>query len=249
MELEEVGVFIQARSGSTRFPEKILQSIEGTPMIIFLINRLSHQGLFPVVLTTENPNDDNLCALLNHHKVPFFRGDEHNVLSRFYHGAKARKKKYLVRITADCPLLDPKLVNTIIKRGLNNKLTYISNTLETHYPDGQDVEFFTFKVLEMAYQNANLLSEKEHVTPWILKNINSFKSDNLRSPNEMYGKLRMTVDEKEDLEVIKKLVSACGPNASWKEYADYLIEHPEIRSINKDFIRNEGYKKSIENEK
>ena len=132
-------------------------------------------------------------------------------------------------------------------------LDYCSNTLVEHYPDGQDVEVFKFSALVKSWKEAKLASEREHVTPYMKKNSSFFNktkfiSDNFPS-HKNYNNVRITIDEKEDFEVIKALTNHLGLDANWEEYSNYYLSNKNICNLNSKFIRNEGYFKSIENEK
>src|SRR5690606_21561491 len=136
-----------------------------------------------------------------------FQGSTEDVLDRFYNAVKDEKPEYVVRVTSDCPLIDAKLIDQVINMVIEKNLDYGSNTLKEEYPDGQDVEVFKFDALKNAWENASLLSDREHVTPYIRKNSSFnnkhlFKSENFDSPANM-NHIRMTVDEPIDLETIR----------------------------------------------
>src|SRR5690606_29188359 len=155
--------------------------------------------------------------------VKYFRGSEADVLDRFYQAVKDEKPEYVVRLTSDCPLIDSNLIDAIIQYTINKNLDYCSNTLNPGYPDGQDVEVFKFAALEKAWKEANLVSEREHVTPYIWKNSTFkkgelFSSDNFDEGFNM-GHLRMTVDEQKDFNLIAHLVKALDITRPWLEYA------------------------------
>jgi spore coat polysaccharide biosynthesis protein SpsF len=163
-------------------------------------------------------------------------------LDRFYQSVKNENPNYVVRVTSDCPLLDANLVDEVVQFCIDNQLDYYSNVLQEVYPDGLDVEVFSFKALEDAWKNTTTTSDREHVTPYIRRN--SEISVPKITINKKYSKLRITVDEISDFKVIQHLIEEFGANQSWKMYADYLLEHPEIQTINNTILRNEGYMKS-----
>jgi spore coat polysaccharide biosynthesis protein SpsF len=245
----------QARMTSSRLPGKILMELGNKSLLEIHLERLSNaQKIDKIILATTNLKSDDVTEEVGK-KLGFtvFRGDEHNVLDRFYQALVSVDiiPDYVVRITADCPLIDSKLIDSVIKYTIDNDLDYCSNSLEPQYPDGQDVEVFKFICLEKAWKNATLLSEREHVTPYIRNNstFNSgdlFKSDNF-SEGFNYGHLRMTVDQYADFEVIKELVGILGTDKSWLEYSNCIINN-QLSEINKKFTRNEGLLKSLKND-
>jgi spore coat polysaccharide biosynthesis protein SpsF len=244
----------QARLGSTRLPGKILKEIGDTTLLGLHIDRIlkSKKINTLVVATTTSPEDEVVETFAKQKKLISYRGSVNDVLDRFYQAAKLQQAEYVVRLTSDCPLIDATLIDKIIGYAVDKKLDYCSNTLDPHYPDGQDVEVFTFKALEKAWNEATLPSEREHVTPFIWKNSSFkngdlFKSDNFNEGYD-FGHLRMTVDEPKDYELIKSLVHALGVKSTWLEYANYLQTHDTVREINSAINRNEGYSKSIEKE-
>ena len=176
------------------------------------------------------------------------RGSESDVLDRFYQALKNKNADWVVRVTSDCPLLDPNLVDAIISYAHANDFDYISNGLVETFPDGQDVEVFKFSALEMAWKNAKLNSEREHVTPYIRNNADG-KGDNMYTtnnyPNEKdYSHIRMTVDEPRDFDLIEHLIQKLGTNKTWLEYTDYIIAN-NLTKLNDGIIRNEGFLKSL----
>lgn len=244
----------QARLGSTRLPGKILKEIDGTTLLGLHIQRILKSKKIGelVIATTISPEDDAITKFADEKKLRSYRGSVNDVLDRFYQAVKNQNADYVVRLTSDCPLIDATLIDKIITYAIDKKLEYCSNTLDPHYPDGQDVEVFTFAALERAWKEASLTSEREHVTPFIWKN-SSFKDGKLfRSDNFAegynFGHLRMTVDELKDYELVKKLVQDLGKEASWLDYANYLQEHDSVREINNTITRNEGYSKSLKKE-
>lgn len=244
----------QARLGSTRLPGKILKEVGDTTLLGLHIDRIlkSKKVNTLVVATTTSTEDDAVEKFAQAKKLTSYRGSVNDVLDRFYQAVKLQKADYVVRLTSDCPLIDATLIDKVIGYAVDKKLDYCSNTLDPHYPDGQDVEVFTFKALEKAWNEAKLSSDREHVTPFIWKNSSFkngslFKSDNFNEGYD-FGHLRMTVDELKDYELIKNIVQAIGTEASWLDYANYLQGHESVREINSTINRNEGYSKSLEKE-
>ncbi|NQW43609.1 MAG: LPS biosynthesis protein, partial [Bacteroidetes bacterium] len=198
--------------------------------------------------------DDAIVDLCNSLDVKVARGEIDDVLDRYYQSVKHLQAKWIVRVTSDCPLIDPHLIDEVISFAIKNKLEYCSNTLQPMFPDGQDVEVFSFDSLEKAYFEATLDSEKEHVTPYILKNSTyrngkKFLSDNFLNTFGDYSKVRITLDEQNDFELLKKIIVQMGTNKTWKEYSDYIIKNKSVFNLNKHINRNEGLNKSLLNDK
>ncbi len=245
----------QARIGSTRFPEKILKTINGESLLEIHLKRAKQSKLISKlkVATTTEQDADKIVNVANLLGVDVYKGSVDNVLERFYQAAIPEAPDWIVRLTSDCPLIDAQLIDKVIEHALNNNLDYVSNTLKPTYPDGFDVEVFRFEALKRAMSEHTLKSESEHVTPYIWKNStymggNKFKSDCLLNDTD-YSELRITVDTKEDYEMIKKLIELFGSEKTWFDYTKSLIENPEIRKINQQYSRNEGYEKSVNNDK
>ncbi|MCB0496665.1 MAG: glycosyltransferase family protein [Cyclobacteriaceae bacterium] len=244
----------QARIGSTRLPGKVLKKVDNKTLLEIHIDRILKSIFIDklVVATTNNKEDESIVEIASKCNVSISRGSEMDVLDRFYKAAEPFKPKWIVRLTSDCPLIDPSLIDEVIKFAIDKGLDYCSNTLVERYPDGQDVEVFKYEALESAWKESKLLSEREHVTPYIKKNSSFFGKKRFSSDNypcsENYNNVRLTIDEKEDYEVIKILIKELGLNASWTEYTNYYVSHKDVSSINSIFIRNQGYYKSLENE-
>jgi len=179
---KKITVLIQARTGSSRLPEKVLAEIEGRQLVWHVINRVKKiKSVQQVVLiTTTKKNDKILLDLAQKNNIMGFSGDEFDVLDRHYQCAKKMNADPIIRITSDCPLIDPYLVEEILQFFLENNYDYVSNVIPPTYPDGLDTEIFTFKTLEKAANEAKLLSEREHVTPYISKNPSKFKLYNYK---------------------------------------------------------------------
>jgi len=202
-------LIVQARMNSKRFKNKIMFEIKKKPMIYWILKRISHSKLvnkFVVATTTESTDDEFANWIKTNTAFKIFRGSTNNVLKRFFLCAKKYKAKYVVRITADDPFKDYRIIDKAIKIIINNKqIDYCSNTLKPSYPDGLDVEVFKYTALKKAHMRAKLDSEKEHVTPYIYKNKNLFKLVNF-SYKEDISAWRLTVDTKQDIKIIKKII-------------------------------------------
>ena len=252
MEVKTI-LITQARSGSTRLPGKILKKINDESLLEIHLKRLNKCNNVSkiIVATTDKPEDKVIYDYAIDLGFNAFRGSESDVLDRFYQAVRNEKPDWIVRVTSDCPLIDPFLVDKLINFAHNNNRDYCSNTLIENYPDGQDIEVFKFSALESAWKNANLSSEREHVTPYIrnnsdFKGASIFKALNYPCGSN-YSQIRMTVDETKDFDLIKVLIDDLGTNKTWLEYTDYIIEN-DLNKINNSIIRNEGLLKSIKND-
>jgi glutamate-1-semialdehyde 2,1-aminomutase/spore coat polysaccharide biosynthesis protein SpsF len=239
---------IQARMGSTRFPGKVLADLNGKTLLQHVVERAQKiPTIDDVIVATSTLELDNAIQdwCLNY-KVNCFRGDEADVLKRFYETAEANKADIVVRITADCPLLDPNLAGQILHLVAHCGADYASNILPPTWPDGLDCEAFTFDALKDAYNNAHRSSDREHVTPYILNNQHQFKVRNIASASPELRAHRWVVDLPEDLEYVAKILLHSTENPSTWDILDTLHQHREIvRLISK---RNEGFSKSLKEE-
>lgn len=240
----------QARTGSRRLPGKILLEINQVPLLKIHLERLKKSEKVDkiIVATTDKFEDDIVEKKVKDWGFEVFRGSENDVLDRFYQAVKKINPLWVVRVTSDCPLIDPKLVDQVIDFVQNKDADYGSNTLIENFPDGQDIEVFKFSVLEDAWHNAKLLSEREHVTPFIRKNstfngIDKFTSVNFQC-NGNFNNIRMTVDEQIDIYTIEILIKNLGYNATWEDYTNFIVNNPK-KFDNQNIIRNEGYFKSL----
>ena len=233
---------VQARMDSTRFPNKVMKKINGVPMIGLLLNRLSMVSYLDQIMlaTPSSPNSlplDNYVTKLGYE---VFKGSEDDVLDRYYQAAKQKEPDAIIRITGDCPLIDPELVSDIINCFIEQDVDYLSNTLVPTYPDGLDTEIFTFKSLEKAAKLAKKPSEREHVTPFIYES-GLFKTENYNC-DEDHSNKRWTVDEAVDFEVISSIYDYFSPNTefNWQDVLSLQEKKPELFKINQHLIRNEG---------
>lgn len=245
----------QARVGSTRLPEKILKKICGETLLEIHLKRILQSKLISKlkVATTMEPDAFKIVEICNKLSIDTYRGSLNNVLERFYMTALPETPDWIVRLTSDCPLIDPLEIDKVIRHAITNNMDYVSNTLRPTFPDGIDVEVFKFSALDKAHRKAKLDSELEHVTSYIWKNstymgAKLFSSDCVVN-EEDFSKIRLTVDTSEDFKVIEKLIELLGPNKPWLDYVRALQNHPEIQKINSHFSRNEGYEKSIKEDK
>lgn len=240
----------QARTGSTRLPGKVLMEVNQKSLLQLHLERLkrSKEVKHIIVATTINPEDKAIIEIAEQQGLEYYAGSEDNVLDRYYKAALPHNPDYVVRVTSDCPLIDPKLIDAVVNFAVENKVHYASNVLiEKYFPDGQDIEVFKYSELVHAWENATLKSDKEHVTPYIRKRLTKTFPEQIKNFNgqKELGFLRMTVDEPEDFEVIKTLIESVGEDKAWEEYAYFLMNNEKIKSINSHIKRNDGYIKSI----
>tara|TARA_B100000989_G_scaffold124046_1_gene91730 strand:+ start:9884 stop:11938 length:2055 start_codon:yes stop_codon:yes gene_type:complete len=232
---------VQARMSSVRLPGKVLKKIGDTPLISLLVNRLSKSLLTDkiIIACTDNAKDDALVEYLDYQKIDYFRGHEKDVLKRFYDCANQFSPEYVIRITADCPFIDASIVDACIEEIFENDHDYVSNTGIRSYPDGLDVAVFKFSVLEDAYKNCKEPFGREHVTPY-MKESDHVQKFNIQNESD-FSKIRITVDEAADLQVIRSIYNHLGTDDfSWKEIIDLKKKKPEIFSENAITKRNEG---------
>ena len=237
---------IQARMSSTRLPGKVLKEISGKPMLFYCLYRLKESKTLDkiVVATSDHKDDDVIEEYCRAENIEVYRGSLEDVLSRYVNCAK-KYPEYdtIVRVTADCPLIDPKVVDKVVSVFLKEKVDYVSNVLKETFPDGIDAEVFTRESLLLSDEEAKLHSEREHVTLYIRNNL-KFKKLNVENDTDM-SRYRLTVDNPEDFEVISFLIENYGPNLSFEEYCKHLDEHPEVMDKNSKIERNAGLKKSL----
>lgn len=242
----------QARIGSSRLPAKVLKEIDGKSLLQIHIERASKARLIDklIVATTIEPDAIAICELCNKLSVAYYQGSTNDVLDRFYQVCLIEKPDYIVRITSDCPLIDPVVIDAVIEPCIKGGCDYASNTIYPTFPDGIDVEVFSFTALQKAWHQAKLPSEREHVTPFIWKNAQHhngqmFKSFSL-AMQQNFSHYRLTVDDPQDFELIKELVENKGSSLPWMNYVEYMKQHPWLFEINGATKRNEGYSKSIQ---
>lgn len=232
---KKLGVISQARMTSTRLPGKVLLQAGGKTMLQHHIDRLRQAGLQVYLATTINSSDDPIAAYAAAAGIPCFRGDEQNVLSRFYGCAREHDLDVIVRVTSDCPLIDGQLVADAVRQYLafGDDQVYLSNTLQRTFPRGFDFEIFSFPLLQEAYQHATLPEQLEHVTPYINQN----KSGQVRLEHVVRtqdaSQFRITLDTPEDLQLISLLIEQYqAQDMSGEEIIQLLQAHPELQKIN-----------------
>jgi len=242
---------IQARMASTRLPGKILMPICGKPMLELLVERLKHCKKISeiVIATSTNKLDQATIDLAKKINCSYFVGDEDNVLDRFYKAATENKADVIVRITGDCPLHDPVVVDEVIDFYLKNqdKYDYVSNVDPPTYPDGMDLWVFPLKTLKSAWEDAKLSSEREHVCPYIWKNPDIFKIGHYES-DEDHSDMRWTVDDQTDFDFAQKIFEHLykeGQVFHMPDILDFLSKNPRLHDVQAEKIRDEGYFQSL----
>ncbi|RYF88961.1 MAG: hypothetical protein EOO03_07150 [Chitinophagaceae bacterium] len=252
--LQKVGVALQYVLGNTQI-DGVLVGVESAAQlqdnIAAIGSGLPGEVIDEIIIaTSENISDDVIAAEAARLKVRCSRGSEMDVLARYHKAAKESGADVIVRVTSDCPFVDPTLIDEMLRLFHASAYDYVSNTLTYTYPDGIDVEIFTMAALEQAFSRAALPSEREHVTPYIRKHSdqqgeNVFKAFNFCNPEPIQEITRLTLDEPADLQLLTQLVEQLGTGEPWRTYHDHLMEHPEIKQINAYISLNEGYHKSL----
>jgi glutamate-1-semialdehyde 2,1-aminomutase len=236
---------LQARVSSTRLPGKVLKSILDKPMIVHQIERVKRSKMVSqvIVATSAENTDDALVDVLNKSKVNFFRGSLYDVLDRVYQAAHCYQSSHVVRLTGDCPVVDPQIIDDVVRFHLKGGFDYTSNALEPTFPDGLDVEVISISALDKAWDESKLSFDREHVTPYFYKHPELF-SIGIYKSNTDRSALRWTVDEPEDFKVINSVFKHFSPsnNFSWIDILKLEKTHPFIFSANKSIARNEGMK-------
>ncbi len=238
----KIVAIVQARMGSTRLPNKVMRPMAGTPMIGLLLERLSAaQRIQQVVLATSDaPSNAQLAQYVRALGYGVFQGSEDDVLDRFYQAARACDADVVVRVTGDCPLIDPALVDEVVDRFLKANADYGSNVAPATYPDGLDTEVFTVTALEAAWKSAAAPREREHVTPY-LRESDQFTRVTVTNATDESGE-RWTVDEPEDFQVVEGVFRHFEPrhDFGWREVLALRKAHPEQFMANRHLVRNEG---------
>jgi len=233
---------VQARMGSTRFPNKVMRPICGTPLIGLLLERLSKASrLDQIVLATSvDACNDSLTSYVESMGYPVFRGSENDVLDRYYQAAKAFSADVVVRVTGDCPLIDPSIVDGVIDLFDESSANYAANVSPPTFPDGLDTEVFSFAALEIAWTEAVHPQQREHVTPFIRESGRFTRINFVNSADE--SKHRWTVDEPEDLAVIERVFEEFHPRRdfTWSEVLALGNTRPEWFEANRHLTRNAG---------
>lgn len=249
--MNKIIAIVQARIGSSRLPGKVLLNLEGKTILEHVIERVRNSRFVKevIVATTILKEDLKIVNLCASRDIRVYCGSENDVLDRYYQAARLLGASHIVRITADCPLMDAKVIDKVIGLHLSKKTDYTST--KENFPDGLDVEVFTFEVLRRCWKNARLSSEREHVTAYIKKHPKLFKFAYL-SCAEDFSQKRWTLDEKRDFRFIKLIYKNLYKKNrlfGMDEVLTFLDLHPEYERINYLIKRNKGYAKSLKQDK
>jgi len=237
---------IQARTGSTRLPGKVMQKIDDDTVLDYVINQVKYSKKIEktIIATTDLIEDNVICQHIDLQKIEVFRGSSNDVLDRYYQCAKKFAADTIVRITADNPLIDPNIIDMVIEEYENKKCDFVTNTLKRTFPYGTEVEVFSFKSLEKAWKNAKRPSEREHVTPFIRDPQNKFILNNIEY-QENLSHLRYTVDRIDDLKLVKEIMKNISTRPILiQDVIKLYKQKPEMFEINKN-VKHDGYESSL----
>ena len=241
-----IGCIVQARVGSKRLPEKILKNLDQKYTVLeYVLNQLKFSKKIDkiIIATTLSNDDDVIVNFAKKNNYSYFRGSENDVLDRFYHCAKKFNLDIIVRITSDCPLIDPYIVDDVINEFNFTNNDYVTNTFPRTFPKGLDVEIFKFIILEYMWKNAILPSEREHVTQFLFNNKN-FKIGNFKNEQNL-SDLRWTLDYEKDYQFLCQIIEKIETRPIlMKDVLKILDSQPNLKKINSDIDPNEGLKKS-----
>jgi len=252
---DKIVAVIQARMGSSRLPGKVLLNILGKPVLWHIVNRLSKaKGIDQIVIaTSDKTQDDEIEKFCKQYNFDIFRGDEIDVLDRFFKASQKYKADSVIRVTGDCPLVDPQIVGALIKLFQDNNYDHCGvatgagvSGLQNikKFPDGMDAEIMKFEALSVAHAEANTELHREHVTPFIWQQPERFNLGALYPKGRDYSQYRLTLDQREDFEVIKQIFGKLwhnSPDFGLDEIIDLMDGRPELNYGNQQFIGKEGY--------
>ncbi len=243
---------IQARMGSSRLPNKVMQEFSGKPDLQWVLERVSRSRSVDevMVITSIDKNNLSLIGLCARLGTRVFVGSEEDVLDRYYQAARLLRPEYVIRITADCPLFDWRYLDMAIEQ-LEEDTDYMAELTES-FPDGLDIEIIKYSALEESWEKAVMSSEREHVTQYIRKHPERYKLQNLECPIPGIGYKRWTLDEERDFQLISRIyehfVSRGKEDFVTEDILNFLNENPDLEKINAIYGRNEGLAKSIAND-
>lgn len=246
----KIGAIVQARTSSTRLPEKVLKNLPYDSNITVLeqvIRRLKKSNMLNeiIVATTTDEDDEKIVNIAKKEKVPWFKGSKDNVLERYYLAAKKNNLDIVVRITSDCPCVDHDIVDLIIENHLKLNLDYTSNTLIRTFPVGLDVEVINFNTLKKCYNDAEGDLEKEHVTTYVHKNPDLFKTENIKASDKLYGPyIRVTLDTEEDYALLCAIFDYLYKNDNYFKSEDIIKlfnDKPWLELINKKIMVKKSF--------
>jgi len=245
----DVTAIIQARMTSSRLPGKIMYEVMGRPLLSYQIERLrfSRKVNSIILATTVNGTDDAVARLAEKEGVKLFRGAEHDVLDRYYQAGKLYNVKNIIRLTSDCPLIQPTICDLLVSKFFKANADYAGTGQS--FAEGLDCEIFTFSALEQAWKDAGLIPEREHVTLYFRNHPDLFKTAILDNETDD-SSYRITVDEEDDFIVVKAVIEALyqGKRDCFDiiDIKSFLDTHPEIYELNAHIIRNEGLLRSLQ---
>lgn len=238
----KIVAIIQARMGSTRLPGKVLMDLAGEPMLARVVNRCLRAATLHevVVAATTQPADEAIAKLCAERTWPCFRGSEDDVLDRYYRAALEHKADVVVRITSDCPLIDPAVVDLVVREFIRRQpeVAYASNVVSSRtFPRGLDTEVMQFAALERAWKEDNNPAWREHVTPYLSEVEGRFPVHCVTNEGD-YSSQRWTVDTPEDFELVQLIYKHFGHDRfSWREVLAILEQHPEWLEINRHIVQ------------
>lgn len=236
-------IIVQARMTSTRFPGKVLKEVLGKPLLEYQIERLCRVKMADdvIIATTLNQTDQPIVDLCEKLGVKYFRGSEEDVLSRYYYAAQEAGADVVVRVTSDCPLIDPTVIDKVIDYYKHNTYDYVSNVMQRTYPRGMDTEVFSMSALERAFREAKELPEREHVTLYLERHPELFGPGDI-AYKEDQSRHRWTVDQEEDFQLIKLILENIyiqNPLFTLEDILMMLERHPEWVQINAEVEQKE----------
>lgn len=246
MNKKNYALIIQARLDSKRFPEKILKKINKKEVLAIMLERLKKEFKDKIIVAISNKNYKKIVKICNRKKIKFFLGSDNNVLERYYKCAIKNGIKTIVRIPSDCPLIDTSIIKKGLRKFFSSNSDYVSNLLPRSYIDGNDVEIFSIDCLGKIYNRAKSKFDRQHVTTYLQRNKNKkiFKIMNFKAKKDLSLKYRLTLDYKEDLIVIKKMLAEKNIFLNYKSIESIFEKNPEISEINEKFIGKMWYQKN-----
>ncbi len=255
----KVVAIVQARMNSKRLPGKVLKTLAGKSILELIYKRLKKSKLINEIIFALPDNNSSIPIVdfLVNKNINYTLGSENNLISRYWIAANTTKADYIVRITADCPFVEPTIIDFMLDKMLSSDIDLITNVIPPSWPDGLDINIFTYKTLKLAFKEAKLDSEREHVVPWMwnnsnLNNKNTLKAFNFLAPMDI-SQYRWTLDTEEDYNFFsltaKKLSWKNLVNMSWKDFLSFYNTNQEILLVNNKIHRDEGYKNSLEKDK
>ena len=240
----KIVAIVQARMGSSRLPRKVLKDLGGATVLDRVLNRLGRSRLIQesLVATTIEPADDAIVEHCERTGRKVFRGSEQDVLDRYYQAAKYVNADVVVRITSDCPVIDPEVTDATVRAFLDRHADYASNIRVRSYPRGLDTEVMTVQALERAWRESTKPYEREHVTPYIYENPQEFKLHGIENDTDC-SRHRWTVDTPEDLELLRAIYERFGgrDDFGWREVLKLVESDPSLAEINRNIVQKAVY--------